>query len=108
MLISFVAGFALTTGGGIMIGYIVDCYKELSGSTLSSLNVMRCTMAFGFGYAVTPWWNATGTQNTFITWAVIVFVFFSSWIPMYFWGKNLRIRSKERYWKQVEAGIGGH
>ncbi|CAH0056011.1 unnamed protein product [Clonostachys solani] len=101
-------GFALTTGGGIMIGYIIDCYKELAGSTMSSLNIMRCTMAFGFGYAVTPWWNATGTQNTFITWAVLVLVLFASWIPMYIWGKKLRIRSKERYWEQVKSGVGIH
>ncbi|KAJ5895510.1 MFS general substrate transporter [Penicillium taxi] len=101
-------GFALTTGGGIMIGYIIDSYRELAGSTMSSLNIMRCTMAFGFGYAVTPWWNATGTQNTFITWAILVLVFFASWIPMYIWGKQLRIRSKEKYWVQVKSGVGLH
>lgn len=88
-----------------MINYITDSYKELQGSTMASLNVMRCTMAFGFGYAVTPWLAATGTQNTFITWSLMSFALFGTFVPMIIWGKKLRIRSTKAYWSEVEKGL---
>ena len=91
-----------------MINYVTDSYKELQGSTMSSLNVMRCTMAFGFGYAVTPWLDATGTQNTFITWSLMSFGLFATFIPMIIWGKKLRTMSVHAYWTEVKSGLAVH
>ncbi len=89
-----------------MINYVTDSYKELQGSTMSSLNIMRCTMAFGFGYAVNPWLEATGTKNTFVTWCVMSFALFATFVPMIFWGKKLRVRSTHAYWTEVKGSVG--
>lgn len=89
-----------------MINYVTDSYKDLQGSTMSSLNIMRCTMAFGFSYAVKPWLDATGNKNTFVTWCLLSFVLFATFVPMIIWGKKLRVRSTQAYWKDVKDSVG--
>ncbi|KAK9245138.1 MFS general substrate transporter [Lipomyces tetrasporus] len=98
-------GFTLSTAGSIMIGYTIDSYKEISGETLMSLNIVRCTVAFGYGYAVTPWLERAGYQNGFIEMAVICLVLFGTFLIFIKYGKSLRRNSAGTYWTLVESGI---
>ncbi|KAK9462312.1 MFS general substrate transporter [Lipomyces oligophaga] len=98
-------GFAMSTAGCIVIGYTIDSYKEISGETMMSLNIIRCTIAFGFGYAITPWIDRAGYQNGFIEMAFISLALYLTFIFFLFKGKQLRRNSASKYWKLVEHGI---
>ncbi|KAK9477029.1 MFS general substrate transporter [Lipomyces japonicus] len=98
-------GFTLSAAGSVVIGYTIDCYKELAGESMMSINILRCTIAFGYGYAVTPWLDRAGYQNGFIEMACICIALFSSFLVFIKYGKQFRKRSTPVYWKLVETGI---
>ncbi|ODQ67690.1 MFS general substrate transporter [Nadsonia fulvescens var. elongata DSM 6958] len=98
-------GFTLSGTGGVVFGYVIDSYKEVAGETLIIVNIIRCTMAFGYGYAVTPWVENEGLQNSFIEMAAICVVCFSTFIIFIKFGKSLRRRSAKYYWKMVRSGL---
>ncbi|KAK9378781.1 MFS general substrate transporter [Kockiozyma suomiensis] len=98
-------GFAMSTAGAIVLSYMIDSYKELAGETLMAVNIMRCTMAFGYGYAVTPWIENQGYKNSFVEMGVISIVVFASFAVVLRIGKGERKRTTAKYWQLVETGI---
>lgn len=60
--------------------------------------LFRNTMSFAFNYAITPWIDTSGLQNTFIAVAVLAFAFGASFLLMEWKGKYLRTISAARYW----------
>lgn len=60
--------------------------------------LFRNTMSFAFNYAITPWIDDQGLQNTFIAVAVLAFAFGASFLLMEWKGKYLRTISAARYW----------
>lgn len=68
---SILCGYCNVAGGSYAIAYAVDCFRELAGETIVSMILCRNTMAFAFNYAITPWINAQGLQNTFIAVSVL-------------------------------------
>ncbi|KAK7208161.1 major facilitator superfamily protein [Myxozyma melibiosi] len=98
-------GFAMSTAGTIVLSYMIDSYKELAGETLMAVNIIRCTMAFGYGYAVTPWIENQGYKNAFVEMGVISIVLFSTFALVLAIGKKERRRTAPVYWKLVATGI---
>jgi hypothetical protein len=54
-----------------------------------------------FHHSINPWLRAQGFRDTFITVAVIGFVWNSSMFAMMYYGKTLRKASAKRYWALV-------
>ncbi|KAL6246597.1 hypothetical protein RBB50_006835 [Rhinocladiella similis] len=106
--LAFVVG-TFPIGSAIAINYIIDSYREISGDGLVTMICIRNTMGFGFGYAVTPWIQASGVQNTYIA---------VGFIGMFFWGlsflfiligKKTRKASAKSYWHMIEKlGLQAH
>ncbi|KAK2738455.1 hypothetical protein FQN57_007046 [Myotisia sp. PD_48] len=95
--------FGCITGGSIAISYNIDCFKELSGETLVSVMLIRNTLGFGFSYAITPWLEAQGTRNCFITVGMVSLATTATFLIMIVWGKDLRRFSTKTYWKYVST-----
>ncbi|EGV62153.1 hypothetical protein PSN45_000878 [Yamadazyma tenuis] len=96
-------------GSAIAINYIIDCYKEVSGVGLVTMILIRNTMGFGFSYAVTPWLEAVGTQNLYISLACIGAFFWALSLVMIALGKKFRKITATSYWKLVETyGLHAH
>ncbi|KXH39786.1 hypothetical protein CSIM01_07806 [Colletotrichum simmondsii] len=74
MLGSVFCGFGIVTGGTYSITYSVDSFKEIAGESIVSLILCRNTLTFGFSYAITPWIDVAGLQNTFIVVSIISFL----------------------------------
>ncbi|KAJ1322980.1 MFS transporter [Microdochium nivale] len=95
---SVFCGFGIVSGGSYAITYDVDCFKEIAGESMVSVILVRNTMTFAFSYAITPWINAAGLQNTFIAVGIIALVTGFSFLLMIWKGKACRERCADRYW----------
>lgn len=84
------------------IQYATSSYRDLSGELITTIILIRNTLSFAINYGITPWINAQGQRNTFITVAVLALVCNGTMFGMIWWGKKLRMRSADRYWKYVE------
>ncbi|KAK1640532.1 major facilitator superfamily domain-containing protein [Colletotrichum phormii] len=108
MLGSVFCGFGIVTGGTYSITYSVDAFKEIAGESIVSLILCRSTLTFGFSYAITPWIDGAGLQNTFIVVAIISFLTGMSFLIMIWKGKQLRILSEARYWRYAAMQVVRH
>lgn len=115
-------GFVSPAAGSLAVSYVVDCYHELRGEALITVVIIRNTVSnlsprpitvgsllirlsqinFGFNYGVTPWLESNGAQDMYITVAVLAFVTTASFLIMIKWGRQMRVRSGEAYWKYAE------
>jgi MFS family permease len=98
--------FGCVSGGSIAVSYNVDCFKSIAGETTVSIMVIRNTIGFGISYAITPWWQAQGLQNCFITAGMISLACTLTFLPMIWCGKQLRRWSIPAY-REYSRAIGG-
>jgi MFS family permease len=101
-------GYCNVAGGSYAIAYSVDCFREISGESIVSMILCRNTMSFAFNYAITPWINAQGLQNTFIAVAILSCAFGCTFFLMTWKGKYFRVRCAERYWQYVATQVVRH
>lgn len=99
--------FGLITGGSIGLSYAVDCFKEISGESMSSIIIVRNTIGFGFSYAITPWYTTMGLQNCFITAGFVSIACMSTFLLMIWKGKDLRRFSAKTYWQYAKSTVVG-
>ena len=96
-------------GAALAINYIVDSYRECAGDAMVTMILLRNSMGFGFSYAITPWIERSGVQNTYIA---------IGFLGMFFWGlsflyiligKKTRKQSAKDYWAMVQKhGLSAH
>ncbi|KAG9649676.1 major facilitator superfamily transporter, partial [Aureobasidium melanogenum] len=84
------------------IQYATSAYRDLSGELITTIILIRNTLSFAINYGINPWIDAMGTQNTFITAAMIAFVLNSTMFLVIRFGRRLREHSARRYWTYVE------
>ncbi|GAB7356919.1 hypothetical protein MBLNU459_g7771t1 [Dothideomycetes sp. NU459] len=93
--------FGVITGGSIALSYNVDCFKEISGESMSAVIVIRNSIGFGISYAITPWYTNNGLQNCFITAGMLSLACTFTFLGMIWKGKDLRRLSAKTYWRYV-------
>ncbi|KAK4870519.1 hypothetical protein LT330_004867 [Penicillium expansum] len=96
-----VTTFGVVCASAISLAYAVDCFKEMAGESFVSINIIRNTIGFSFSYAITPWIEAVGLRNCFISVSFISFFCTYSFVVVVIWGKSWRRMSAERYWQFV-------
>ncbi|CAD0096696.1 unnamed protein product [Aureobasidium mustum] len=84
------------------IQYATSAYRDLSGELITTIILIRNTLSFAINYGINPWIDGMGTQNTFITAAMIAFVLNSTMFVVIAFGRRLREHSARRYWTYVE------
>ncbi|KAI8265427.1 putative MFS-type transporter [Colletotrichum sp. SAR11_239] len=90
---------ALAVAGSL--GYAIASYPQLSGDMITTCVIIRNTMSFAINYGITPWLNHMGYRDTFITVGAIGFVWNASIFVITRYGRKMREKSAERYWKDV-------
>ncbi|KAI8245436.1 putative MFS-type transporter [Colletotrichum sp. SAR 10_99] len=90
---------ALAVAGSL--GYAIASYPQLSSDMITTCVIIRNTMSFAINYGITPWLNHMGYRDTFITVGAIGFVWNASIFVMTRYGRKMREKSAERYWKDV-------
>jgi len=84
------------------LNYAIGSYKELSGGMVVTCVLIRNTMSFAINYGITPWIEALGYRDTYISVAVIGFVYNASLFVMVKYGRKLRELTAARYWREVQ------
>ena len=97
--------FSVVTGGSIALSYNVDCFKDISGMSTTSVIIIRNTLGFAISYGITPWYTNMGLQNCFIMAGFLSLGCTSSFLLMIWKGKALRRFSAQRYWAWAQKGV---
>ncbi|KAF6519541.1 hypothetical protein HZS61_007812 [Fusarium oxysporum f. sp. conglutinans] len=94
--------FSCVTGGSIALSYNVDCFKDISGDTTTSIIIIRNTLGFAISYGITPWYVNMGLQDCFIMAGLLSLGCTSTFLLMIWKGKSLRRKAAPRYWQYVQ------
>lgn len=101
----FLISMCNACGVTLSLAYLVDSYREIAGDALATCIIVRNTMSFAIGYGITPWLDALGYQNCFISVAFVGLAVCSVFLVMIKFGKGLREDSRENYWEEVRIRI---
>ncbi|KAI9375929.1 major facilitator superfamily domain-containing protein [Aspergillus egyptiacus] len=99
---SSIFGFSMFCNGVCALTYLADCYQEILGDALVGVAFVRNGLATAFVFALTPWIEATGLENMFISVAWIAMALQLTIIPMIIWGKTMRGWTAARYRQMVQ------
>jgi len=91
--------FGVVTGGSVALAYNVDCFKDISGNSTTSIIIVRNCMGFAIGYGITPWYTGMGLQNCFLLAGFLSLGCTCTFLLMIWKGKALRRWSAPRYWE---------
>lgn len=100
-LLSACSGCGIT----LSVAYLVDSYRDLAGDALASCIMVRNTMSFAIGYGITPWLDALGYRDCFVSVAFAGLAVCSVFLFMIRFGKRFREASRVRYWKEVRIRV---
>ena len=95
--------FANTAGITLSVAYLIDTYRDLAGDALTTCIIIRNTMSFAIGYAITPWLRRLGYQDCFVSVGLAGLAIGSVFLVMIRWGKAFREAKRVQYWDQVRA-----
>lgn len=101
----FLISMCNTCGVTLSIAYLVDSYREIAGDALATCIIVRNTMSFAIGYGITPWLDALGYQNCFVSVAFVGLAVCSVFLFMIKFGKKFREASRVKYWEEVRIRI---
>lgn len=101
----FLISMCNTCGITLSLAYLVDSYREISGDALATCIIVRNTMSFAIGYGITPWLDALGYQNCFISVAFVGLAICLVFAFMIKFGKKFREKSRVMYWNEVRIRI---
>lgn len=87
---------------GSALNYVICSYPELSGQLVTTCVLIRNTLSFAINYGITPWLNASGYLRVYCIVAGIGFVWNASVFVMARYGRWMRERTAERYWRDVD------
>ncbi|KAK3348934.1 major facilitator superfamily transporter [Lasiosphaeria hispida] len=92
--------FGVVTGGCVALSYNVDCFKEISGHSTTSVILIRNVMGFAVSYAITPWYMSDmGLQGCFVMAGFLSLGCTCTFLFMVWKGKTLRTWSAPKYWE---------
>ncbi|KAM7186173.1 Major facilitator superfamily domain containing protein [Naviculisporaceae sp. PSN 640] len=100
--------FSCVAGGSIALSYNVDCFKDISGDTTTSIIIIRNTLGFCISYGITPWYTNMGLKACFIMAGFLSLGCTWTFFFMIWKGKALRRWSAPRYWKYAAMTVHKH
>ncbi|KAI1910438.1 hypothetical protein LOZ12_004658 [Ophidiomyces ophidiicola] len=95
-------GFGIGSGAAIAMTYAVDCYPRATSEALVLMLFIRNLIGTGFTFAIEPWLEHNGLQNTTIIMAILCFVANMSFLLMVWKGKSMRVWTAKRYFRLMQ------
>ncbi|KAL4901431.1 hypothetical protein BDW74DRAFT_187667 [Aspergillus multicolor] len=90
-------GCALPIAAEVALGYVSESYPSLAGEATTAVIVIRNVIGCGMTFAISPWIEATGLQDTFIAVGMLAFAVFYSGLLLIWKGKSCRKLGAKRY-----------
>ncbi|PNP42807.1 hypothetical protein TGAMA5MH_05550 [Trichoderma gamsii] len=82
--------FSITQSNTICIVYVIDSYRPVAGEITLAVTGFKALFAFFLSFETNPWVDLSGYQDAFGAMAGIAGGVLLMWIPLYFWGKQIR------------------
>ncbi|KUI54415.1 hypothetical protein VP1G_01762 [Cytospora mali] len=101
----FMISICNACGITLSVAYLVDSYRDVAGDALATCIIVRNTMSFAIGYGITPWLDALGLQNCFISVAFVGLAVCSVFVLMLKYGKTFREQKRVQYWNEVRIRV---
>lgn len=101
----FLISICNAAGVTLSLAYLVDAYRDVAGDALATCIIIRNTMSFAIGYGITPWLDALGYQNCFISVAFVGLAICSVFLFIIKFGKTLRKQKRLEYWQEVRIRV---
>lgn len=98
----FLVSMCNACGISLSLAYLVDAYREVAGDALATCIILRNTMSFVIGYGITPWLDALGYQDCFVSVAFVGLAACAVFLVVIWRGKAWRARSRGEYWGEVK------
>ncbi|SCU96974.1 LANO_0E14862g1_1 [Lachancea nothofagi CBS 11611] len=90
-------GFSWGCSGDIAMAYLMDCYPDMILEGMVCTAIINNSISCIFTFVCSDWLDASGTENTYIALAIINLGITLFAVPMYIWGKKIRIGTKKWY-----------
>ncbi|KAJ5904332.1 hypothetical protein N7504_006715 [Penicillium tannophilum] len=98
-------GFVITQVSNIAIVYAVDAHRPIAGEVVVSQLSFKAAFGFLLSFYTNPWIDSAGYLNALGALAGICAAILILWIPLFIWGKQIRIWSlRLRVMKGVRWG----
>ncbi|KKY16834.1 putative mfs transporter [Phaeomoniella chlamydospora] len=95
--------FAIAQATNVTLVYIIDSYRPIAGETVVTQLAFKAAFGFLLSFYTNPWIDAAGYKNAFGAMAGISAGVLILWIPLFIWGKRIRMATME--WKLVKTVI---
>lgn len=99
-------GFTWGCSGDIAMAYLMDCYPGMVLEGMVCTAIINNNISCVFTFVCSIWLTASGTENTYIVLAIINFLITLLAIPMFIYGKKIRIWTKPWYINSLEIRDG--
>ncbi|KAJ5938032.1 hypothetical protein N7454_004374 [Penicillium verhagenii] len=86
-------GFVITQVSNIAIVYAVDAHRPIAGEVVVSQLSFKAAFGFLLSFYTNPWIDSAGYLNAFGALAGICAAILILWVPLFFWGKQIRVWS---------------
>jgi len=96
------AGMMLSSLPTIAIAYAVDCYRPVSGEIMVVGTFIKNVAGFSFSYWVPSMGLEDGFHAPILVWYLFCLIAFLLTIPLYYWGKRLRVLTSKSKVHQLE------
>ncbi|KAK0610069.1 major facilitator superfamily protein [Bombardia bombarda] len=100
-----ILAFTCVVGGSVALSYNIDCFKDISSESTTSIIVIRNVLGFSISYGITPWYTNMGLQNCFIMAGFLSLGCTFTFLVMVWKGKALRKYSAEKYWRYAKRSF---
>ncbi|KAF2113755.1 major facilitator superfamily domain-containing protein [Lophiotrema nucula] len=94
--------FGLMQAPSVGFNYLIESYPSISGDCFVAVTCARAIIAFSWTFFVGTWVTKTGPAEPFGIFGMLMGIFALLTIPIYIWGKRLRIATA----KWVPDGVG--
>lgn len=88
------------------LSYLADCYPDMILEGMVGVAVINNSIALIFTFCASIWMANQTLAQVFVTIGVLSFVFFMTTVPMQYFGKTARRKTKILYIKFVEKRDG--
>lgn len=99
-------GFCWGCSGDVAMSYLMECYPEMVLEGMVCTAIINNTISCIFTFTCSYWLDASGTEKTYIALAVITGGISLLAIPMFIYGKRIRIWTKKWYNQSVDIRDG--
>ena len=87
------SAFGITAGANVLLTYCVDVYAKYAAQISVTVNVFKNVLGFGLSYSTVVWYESSGPLRMNATMAGLVWFAYLLIVPLYFYGKRLRLWS---------------